>query len=100
MIVTGELEGAEALAGVNTFQHVQEKLVEQCVVLGGDEQGLGRIIVGLEAVFRVVLLEVKQAACHRGLVKNGYYSRAPARAGGISNMESAKIFTLCWIASS
>jgi hypothetical protein len=45
----------------------------------------------------VVLLEVKQAACHRGV---GYDSRTQARAGGISNMESAKIFTLCWIASS
>ena len=28
-----------------------------------DEEGLGRIIVGLEAVARVVLLEVEQAAC-------------------------------------
>jgi hypothetical protein len=45
----------------------------------------------------VVLLEVKQAACHRGV---GYDSRTQARAGGVSNMESAKIFTLCWIASS
>jgi hypothetical protein len=48
----------------------------------------------------VVLLEVKQAACHRGLGKNGYDSRAQARAGGISNIDSAKIFTLCWMASS
>ena len=36
----------------------------------------------------------------RSRKKNGYDSRAQARAGGISNIETAKIFTLCWIASS
>ena len=36
-IVAGELEGAEALAGVKFFQRVQETLVEQFVVLGGEE---------------------------------------------------------------
>jgi hypothetical protein len=36
-IVAGEVEGAEALAGVKIFQHVQEKLVEKSVFLGGDE---------------------------------------------------------------
>ncbi len=61
-IVTGELEGAEALAGVKIFQHVQKELVEKSVLLRGDEKGLGRIIFGLEAVLRVVLLEVEQAA--------------------------------------
>ena len=45
-------------------------------------------------------LEVKQAACHRGVEKKMVMIRAQARARGISNIESAKIFTLCWIASS
>jgi hypothetical protein len=35
-VSTGELEGAEALAGVQILQHVQEELVEQLVLLGGD----------------------------------------------------------------
>ena len=65
-IVTGELEGAEALAGVKIFQHIQKELVEKSVLLRGDEKGLGRIIFGLEAVLRVVLLEVEQAACNIG----------------------------------
>jgi hypothetical protein len=65
-IDTDELEGAEALAGVKIFQHVQKELVEKSVLLGGDEWGLGRIIFGLEVVLRVVLLEVEQAACNLG----------------------------------
>ena len=51
------------LAGVKILQYVQEELVEKSVLLRGDEEGLGRIIFGLEAVLRVVLLEVEQAAC-------------------------------------
>ena len=51
------------LAGVKILQHVQEELVEKSVLLRGDEEGLGRIIFGLEAVLRVVLFEVEQAAC-------------------------------------
>ena len=53
-------------ADVKIFQHVQKELVEKSVLLRGDEQGLGRIIFGLEAVLRVVLLEVEQAACNPG----------------------------------
>jgi hypothetical protein len=37
------------LAGVKILQHVQEELVEKSVLLRGDEEGLGRIIFGLEA---------------------------------------------------
>jgi hypothetical protein len=62
-VVTGESEVAEALAGVKIFQHVQEELVEQSVLLRGDEEGLGRITFGLDAVLLVVLLEVELAAC-------------------------------------
>ncbi len=36
-IVAGKLEGAEALAGVKIFQHVQKEIVEKSVLLGGDE---------------------------------------------------------------
>ncbi len=36
-IIAGELEGAEALAGVKIFQHVQKELVEKSVLLQGDE---------------------------------------------------------------
>jgi hypothetical protein len=36
-IVAGQLEGAEALAGVKIVQHVQKELVEKSVLLGGDE---------------------------------------------------------------
>ena len=35
-IVTGELEGAEALACVKIFQHVQKELVEKSVLPRGD----------------------------------------------------------------
>ncbi len=65
---TGELEDAEALAGVQILQHVQEELVEQSVFLGGDEEGLGLVILGLDAVCRVVPLEVEQAACTKGIM--------------------------------
>ncbi len=51
------------LAGVKILQHVQEELIEKSFLLRGDEEGLGRIIFGLEAVLNVVLLEVEQAAC-------------------------------------
>ncbi len=47
------------------FQHVQEELVEQSVLLYGDEEGQGFVIFS-DAVRRVVLLEVEQAACTKG----------------------------------
>ena len=86
--VAGDLEGGEALAGVKIFQHVQKELVEKLVLLGGDESGLGLIIVGLEAVLRVVLLEVKQAACHRGVEKKMVMIRARRRARGYLTVSS------------
>jgi hypothetical protein len=62
-VVTGELEGAEALAGVKTLQDVQEEIVEQSVLLYGDEEGQVFVVIfGRYAVRRVVLLEVEQAA--------------------------------------
>ena len=45
------------------LQHVQEEVVEQSVVCRCDKEGLGGIIFRLDAVCRVVLLEVEQAAC-------------------------------------
>jgi hypothetical protein len=67
-LVTGEFEGAEALAGVKILQHVQEELVEQAVLLYGDEEGQVYVIFGSDAVRHVVLqvLEVEQAACTKG----------------------------------
>ncbi len=67
-VVAGELEGAdsaaEALAGVKTLQDVQEELVEQSVLLYRDEEGQAFVVIfGRDAVHRVVLLEVEQAAC-------------------------------------
>jgi hypothetical protein len=32
------LKGGETLAGVKILEHVQEELVEQSVLLGGDEE--------------------------------------------------------------
>jgi hypothetical protein len=66
---TGEFEGAEALAGVKIFQHVQEELVEQSVLLYGDEEGHGFVIFGRNAVCRLVL---------RSFLK---WNRPPARRG-------------------
>ena len=52
--------------GRRRLQDVQEEILkktsEKSVLLGGDEEGLGSIIFGLDAVARVVLLEVEQAA--------------------------------------
>ncbi len=67
------MEGAEALAGVKTLQDVQEELVEQSVLLYGDEEGQVFVVIrvfGCDAVYRVVLLEVEQAACTKGRRKN------------------------------
>ena len=48
------------------------------VLLGGDGEGLGLVILGLDAVIavcRVVLLEVEQAACTKKiLIGNAWYS--------------------------
>ncbi len=57
----------KTLGGVKILQHVQEELIEQSVLLGGDEEGHGFIIVGRDAVCRVVLLVVEQAACTKGI---------------------------------
>ncbi len=65
-VVTGELEGSKALAGVKILQELQEELVEKSVLLRGEKEGLVRIIFGLEAVLCVVLLEVELAACNLG----------------------------------
>ena len=65
-MVTGEMEGSKALAGVKILQDVQEELVEKPVLLRSEKEGLLRIIFGLEAILRVVLLEVEQAACNLG----------------------------------
>ncbi len=56
------------MAGVNILQPVQEEIVEQSVLLGGDEEGRGFVIFGRYAVCRVVLLEVEQAACTNGVM--------------------------------
>jgi len=62
-VVAGEFEGAEALAGVKILEDVQEELVEQSVLLYRDEEGQAfGVILGRDAVHRVVLLEVEQAA--------------------------------------
>ena len=53
--------------GAGAGQHVQEELVEQSVLLGGDEEWLGFAIFGRDAVCQVVLLEVEQAACTKGM---------------------------------
>ena len=59
----GEFEGAEALGDVKILQDVQEELVEQSVLLDGDEEGQVFVaIFGRDAVRHVVLLEVEQAA--------------------------------------
>jgi hypothetical protein len=50
------------------LRHVQEELVEQSVLLYGDEEGHG-LIFGRDAVCRVVLLEVE------------LWNRPPARRG-------------------
>jgi hypothetical protein len=63
-----EFEGAKALSGVKIFQHVQEELVELLVLLWGDEEGHGFVIFGRYAVCSVVLLEVEQAACTKGIM--------------------------------
>ena len=59
--------GAGGGRGAGAGQHVQEELVEQSVLLGGDEEWLGFAIFGRDAVCRVVLLEVEQAACTKGM---------------------------------
>ncbi len=50
------------------LQHVQEELVEQSVLLYKDKEGHGVVIFGRNAVCRVVLLEVEQAACTKGIM--------------------------------
>ncbi len=52
---------------VITYRTVQVlvELVEQSVVSQSDEEGLGGIPFWLDAVCRVVLLEVEQAACKK-----------------------------------
>ena len=57
-VVTGDFEGAEALAGVKILQHIQEEPVEQAVLLYGDEEGQVYIIFGRDAVRHAVLLEL------------------------------------------
>ena len=54
---------APALPLVHILHHVQEALVEHSHVSQSDEEGLGWIILWLYAVCRVVLSEVKHAAC-------------------------------------
>jgi len=70
------LEGGKALAGMKIGEHVQEELVEQSVVGRGCVEGLGGIILGLDAVVGVALLEVEQAAC-----MNSQLSLVPAGKG-------------------
>ena len=54
---------APALPLGHILHHVQEALVEHSHVSQSDEEGLGWIILWLYAVCRVVLSEVKHAAC-------------------------------------
>jgi hypothetical protein len=62
-VIAGEFECAEALAGVNILQDEQEELVEQSVLLYGNEEGQVFVVIfGRDAVRHVVLLEVEQAA--------------------------------------
>jgi hypothetical protein len=61
---------------VKTLQDVQEELVEQSVLLYGDEEGQAFVVIfGRDAVHRVVLLEVEQAACTKGKNDNGVRMR-------------------------
>jgi hypothetical protein len=53
---------------VKNLWHVEVELVEKSARLRVDEKGLGCIIFGLDAVLRVVLLEVEQATC---IIRNG-----------------------------
>ncbi len=46
--------------------NAQEELIEQSVLLYGDEEGRGFVIFGRDAVRHVVLLEAEQAACTKG----------------------------------
>ena len=62
---TSDFEVYKALPLVNFCHHVQVELVEQSVVSRRDEEGLGVILFWLDAVCRVVLLEVEQAACKK-----------------------------------
>ncbi len=52
------------------LKHVQIEHFEQSVLLGGDEEGHGFIIFGSDAygICRVVLLEVGQAICAKGMM--------------------------------
>ncbi len=43
-------------------------MVEQSVFLYGDEEGHGFVIFCRDAVCRVVLLEVEQTACTKGIM--------------------------------
>jgi hypothetical protein len=60
---TGELEVLKALPLVHILHHVQEALVGHSHVSRSDGEGLGGIILWLDAVCRVVLSEVEHAAC-------------------------------------
>jgi hypothetical protein len=59
---------ASQTVAVKILQHVQEELVEQSVILYGGEEGQGFVIFGRDAVRQVVLLEVEQAACTKGIM--------------------------------
>jgi hypothetical protein len=67
----GRRAGVAAPLGQRRSPRHQGRLV----LLGGDGEGLGLVILSLDAVCRVVLLEVEQAACTKGiLIGNAWYS--------------------------
>ncbi len=57
-------QGGAPWGPVHIIHHVQEALVEQSVVWRSDVKGLGSIIFWLDAVRRVVLLNVPPARNH------------------------------------
>ncbi len=48
----GGIMQPDACARVKIFKHVLEELVEQSVLVGGDEEGHGFVIFGRDAVCR------------------------------------------------
>jgi hypothetical protein len=63
------VEICKALPLAHSIHHVKEALDEQSVVWQSDVMGLGGIIFWLDAVRRVVLLEVQRASCEKSQVR-------------------------------
>jgi hypothetical protein len=64
------------------------------VLLGGDEEGIGLVILGLDAVCHVVLLEVEQAVCTEGIMSGTLlkmHGIAAECKSGLQNVRTEKI---------